>query len=50
VLIAFDGRADLNRETDLLAHAVTVRKPGDKVPVKVLRGEKPIDLVLPMQE
>jgi serine protease Do len=50
VIVSFDGRTDLTRETDLLAHALRARKPGDRVPVAVLRGGKRVELVLPMQE
>ena len=50
VLLSFDGRDDLTRETDVLAHAVTNRMPGDKVPVTVLRDGQRIELTLPMQE
>ena len=37
VLISFDGRTDLPRETDVLAHALTMHKPGERVAVTVLR-------------
>jgi len=50
VIVSFDGKTDLARETDLFAHAATARKAGDKVPVKVVRGGKTVELVLPMQE
>lgn len=50
VIISFDGKTDLLRETDLLAHGVTARKPGDKVAVTVVRGGKTVELTLPMQE
>ncbi len=50
VLIAFDGKTDLLRETDLFAHALRTTKPGDKVPVTVVRGGKSMELMLPMQE
>jgi hypothetical protein len=50
VLVSFDDRTDLLRETDLLAHALTKRKPGDKVTVTVLREGKKFPLALPMQE
>lgn len=50
VIIAFDGKTDLARETDLFADALRTRKPGEKVPVKVVRGGKVIELQLPMQE
>lgn len=49
VLVAFDGRTDRMRETDLLAHAVTARRPGDRVPVTVLRGGKRVELRLPLR-
>jgi serine protease Do len=50
ILVSFDGRTDLARETDLLAYAVTHRQPGDQVPVTILRNGKRIELTLPMQE
>jgi hypothetical protein len=50
VLVSFDGRTDLFRETDVLAHGVTDHKPGERVPVTVLRDGKKIDLTLPLQE
>ncbi len=50
VIVSFDGRSDLTRETDLLAYALRAHKPGEKVAVKVVRGGKPVELTLPMQE
>lgn len=50
VIVAFDGKTDLARETDLFAHALTARKAGEKVPVKVARGGKMVEMQLPMQE
>lgn len=50
IIIAFDGKTDLVRETDLLAYSLRTRKPGEQVPVKVVRGGKVIELQLPMQE
>src|SRR5581483_4850319 len=47
ILISFDDKIDLHRETDLLAYAVTHHKPGDRVRVTVLRDGKKIDLMLP---
>lgn len=49
VLVSFDGRTDLRREADLFVHALNQRKVGDRVPVTILRGEKRMDLVLPIQ-
>jgi hypothetical protein len=50
VLVSFDGKTDLRRETDLLTYAVNAHKPGAKVAVTVRRGEERIELTLPMQE
>jgi serine protease Do len=50
VLVSFDGKTDLLRETDLLAYAVNAHKPGAMVPVIVRRGDKRIELTLSMQE
>jgi hypothetical protein len=48
VLIAFDGRTDLVRETDLLRYTLNDKKPGETVPVTVLREGKKVDLKLPI--
>jgi hypothetical protein len=50
VMISFDGKTDFTRETDLIAYALRTRKPGEKVPVTVVRNGKTLELVLPMQE
>lgn len=50
ILVSFDGKSDLMRETDLLAYAVNAHKPGEKVAVTVRRGDERIELMLPMQE
>ena len=49
-VVTFDGRGDFRRETDVLAHAVTARRPGERVAVTVRRGGQTLDLTLPMQE
>jgi serine protease Do len=49
VIVEFDGHDDPWRETDLIAFGVTERKPGDKLPVVVLRGGERLELMLPMQ-
>lgn len=46
ILIAFDGRTDLLRETDLLNYALNKVKPGSTVPVVVLRGGERVELAL----
>lgn len=50
VIVEFDDKTNLKRETDVLAYGVTERKLGDKVPVVVLREGKKVTLTLPMQE
>jgi serine protease Do len=46
VLIEFDGRRDLKRETDVLAHAINQVKPGDAIPMRFRRGndEKRVEI------
>jgi serine protease Do len=48
VLVAYDGKTDLTRETDVLAYGVSARKPGDKVPLTLIRGGKRIELTIPL--
>ena len=50
VVVSYDGRTNLKRETDVIVYAVTARKPGDRVPVTVLRGKQRLTLMLPMQK
>lgn len=50
VVVGYDGKTDLKRETDLLAYGVTARRPGDKVPVVVQRDGNRVTLTLPIQE
>lgn len=50
IILAFDGRRDFLREGDWLTYAVNNTKPGDRVQVDVLRGEKRLKLSLPMQQ
>jgi S1-C subfamily serine protease len=50
VLIGFDARTDLLRETDVIAHALSNHQVGDHLPVTVLRDGKKLTLMLPMQE
>jgi S1-C subfamily serine protease len=38
VLLGFDSRSDLLNETELIAHALQHRKPGDKIPLTILRN------------
>lgn len=49
VLIGFDGRNDILRETDLIAYALREKKPGDTVNLHLVRNGSPttISLKLP---
>jgi hypothetical protein len=49
VVISFDGKTTLRRESDLIAYALNHYRPGAQVDVTVLRGEEKIALSLPMQ-
>ena len=49
VLIEFDGLTDRRSESQLIAHGVQNRKPGDKVAIAVLRGGKRLEFTVPMQ-
>ncbi len=49
VVIAFDGQTNLAREQDVFAHVNANRKPGEKVSVRIRRGDKTLALDLPIQ-
>ena len=49
MLIAVDGQTDRITEGDLLASLAKRTKPGDRLPVTVLRGGEKLELKLPMQ-
>jgi serine protease Do len=48
LLVSYDGRSDLLRETDLLAYAIKRVKPGNTVPIVVLRDGEVLSLSLPV--
>lgn len=50
IIVSFDGRTNLLREADLFKHALQVRKPGERVPVVILRNGRQQRLQLPMQD
>lgn len=50
VIIAFDGKEQRWRETDLFAYVVDEKKKGQRIPVTVLRKEKHVKLMLPVQD
>lgn len=49
VVVAFDGRDDFASETAAIAHAVQARRPGDKIPVRLLRDGRPIAVEITLQ-
>jgi hypothetical protein len=48
IVVSFDGRKDLLRETDLLAYALEQAKAGKQVAVDIVRDGKPLRLQLPV--
>ena len=50
ILTAFDSHTDLTSEQDVHAYVVTSKKPGDRVPVEVLRERRKMTFKLPVQE
>lgn len=49
ILVSFNKRTDLLRESDLLAYALNDIEPGTAVPVEILRGgtKKTLTLTIP---
>ena len=50
IIVEFDGRTDLLRESDLLEYGLTRRRAGDQVQVAILRDGKRLVKKLPMQK
>ncbi len=50
ILVSYDSQTSLLTESDVLRHGMTVRKPGEIVPVEILRGRERHSLKLPMQK
>lgn len=50
VIIAFDGKEEHWRETELFAYVVDHKKKGNRIPVTVLREKKQVKLMLPIQD
>ena len=46
IIVSFDGRTDLKRETELLEYALNDLKPGSSVPVVILRDGQKMTLSL----
>ena len=49
IVVAYDGHNDLLTDSDVLRHGVTQHKPGDEIPVEVIRDGKRRTFKLPMQ-
>lgn len=49
VIVTFAGRDDLSTETEVIAHAMKSTKPSERVKVGVLRGDRRMELTLPVQ-
>ncbi|QDU76709.1 hypothetical protein Pan97_37640 [Bremerella volcania] len=49
IVVGFDGRDDLMRETDVLAYGAQNCMPDEKVKIDFFRGKKPMSLTLKMQ-
>lgn len=47
VLVSFDGKTDLPRETDVLLHVLGRRRPAKDMAVKLLRGKEELTVTLP---
>ena len=50
IIVSFDGRQESMTLSELYVHVMQKRKPGDRVPVTVLRGGRRVALRLPMQK
>ncbi len=50
ILIAYDGRTDLMRETDVFVHGLQTKKLGETVGIKVVRGGRVLEMKIAMQE
>ncbi|HVR35094.1 MAG TPA: Trx7/PDZ domain-containing (seleno)protein [Methylomirabilota bacterium] len=49
VVVEMDGLSNRHTESELIGHLLRAREPGERVAVTVLRGERRIELELPMQ-
>ncbi len=49
IVTGFDGRDDLLTESAVFAHGMQNTKSGERVTVKILRGEHPLEFKLPMK-
>ena len=49
ILVGYDGRDDLQTESQLFSHSINHHQPGDKVSVTVLRRGKKREFAIPIQ-
>jgi hypothetical protein len=49
VVVAVDNRSEPLTESELLARLINAKRPGDRLPMTVLRGGKKLELTLTMQ-
>jgi S1-C subfamily serine protease len=50
IIVEFDGQTDFAKEADLFTHVNALRRIGDQVSVRLLRGDKSLVLQLPIQK
>ncbi len=50
VIVSYDGKSDDWRETDFFAYVLRNKKAGQRVPTTVLRGQRRLELQLPVQD
>ena len=50
VLVSYDGRSDLLTESAILAYAINNHKTGDRIKLKLMRGNTQKSVVIPIQE
>ena len=49
IILSFDGRDDLLTESSVLTHGLQKRKSGERVTVKILRGERRLEFKFPLK-
>ena len=49
ILVSYDDKADLTTESELFAHGLRNRKPGEKVSIVAIRGGKRREFTIPIQ-
>ncbi len=49
ILVSYDDKADLTTESELFAHGLRHRKPGNRVSIIAIRGGKKLEFTIPIQ-